>query len=79
MEFIEEYVSAQGGRRRIVNTSKSLVPVENRLPLIIGVSRDITEQKSAEALKAVEARTPAPRSPTTASSGVRISWLIYEP
>lgn len=60
MEFIEEYVSAKG-ETRIVNTSKSLVPVENRLPLIIGVSWDITEQKNAE-LKVIEARIRAEES-----------------
>ena len=60
MEFIEEYVSAKG-ETRIVNTSKSLVPVENCLPLIIGVSWDITEQKNAE-LKVIEARIRAEES-----------------
>ncbi len=60
MEFIEEYVTAEG-ETRIVNTSKSLVPVENRLPLIIGVSWDITEQKNAE-LKVIEARIRAEES-----------------
>ena len=55
--FIEEYVSATG-ETRIVNTSKSLVPVENRLPLIIGVSWDITDMKNAE-LEIVEARIRA--------------------
>ena len=60
MEFVEEYVSAKG-ETRIVNTSKSLVPVENRLPLIIGVSWDITEQKNAE-LKVIEARIRAEES-----------------
>ena len=60
MEFIEEYVSATG-ETRIVNTSKSLVPVENRLPLIIGVSWDITELKNTE-LKIIEARIRAEES-----------------
>ena len=58
--FIEEYVSATG-ETRIVNTSKSLVPVENRLPLIIGVSWDITDMKNAE-LEIVEARIRAEES-----------------
>lgn len=60
MTFIEEYVSATG-ETRIVNTSKSLVPVENRLPLIIGVSWDITDMKNAE-LEIVEARIRAEES-----------------
>lgn len=58
--FIEEYVSATG-ETRIVNTSKSLMPVENRLPLIIGVSWDITDMKNAE-LEIVEARIRAEES-----------------
>lgn len=60
MNFIEEYVTAKG-ETRIVNTSKSLVPVENRLPLIIGVSWDITDMKNAE-LEVVEARIRAEES-----------------
>ena len=58
--FIEEYVT-MSGETRIVNTSKSLVPVENRLPLIIGVSWDITDLKNAE-LEIVEARIRAEES-----------------
>ena len=58
--FIEEYVNTSG-ETRIVNTSKSLVPVENRLPLIIGVSWDITDLKNAE-LEIVEARIRAEES-----------------
>ena len=58
--FVEEYVNL-AGETRIVNTSKSLVPVENRLPLIIGVSWDITDEKNAE-LEIVEARIRAEES-----------------
>lgn len=58
--FVEEYVNT-AGETRIVNTSKSLVPVENRLPLIIGVSWDITDEKNAE-LEIVEARIRAEES-----------------
>ena len=58
--FVEEYVNV-AGETRIVNTSKSLVPVENRLPLIIGVSWDITDEKNAE-LEIVEARIRAEES-----------------
>ncbi|WP_295958609.1 PAS domain-containing protein [uncultured Alistipes sp.] len=60
MTFIEEYVAASG-ETRIVSTTKSLVPVENRLPLIIGVSWDITDMKNAE-LEVVEARIRAEES-----------------
>lgn len=58
--FIEEYV-AMTGETRIVNTSKSLVSMENRLPLIIGVSWDITDLKNAE-MEIVEARIRAEES-----------------
>ena len=58
--LVEEYVNTSG-ETRIVNTSKSLVPVENRLPLIIGVSWDITDLKNAE-LEIVEARIRAEES-----------------
>ncbi|WP_418982407.1 PAS domain-containing protein [Alistipes sp.] len=60
MAFIEEYVTATG-ETRIVNTSKSLVTVENRLPLIIGISWDITDQKNAE-MEAIQARIRAEES-----------------
>ena len=58
--FVEEYVSATG-ETRIVTTTKSLVPVENRLPLIIGLSWDVTDQKNAEQ-EIVEARIRAEES-----------------
>lgn len=57
---LEEYVAADGNTH-IVNTSKTLVPVENRLPLIIGVSWDITDLKNAE-MEIVEARIRAEES-----------------
>lgn len=60
VNFIEEYVSGTG-ETRIVNTCKTLVPVDNRLPLIIGVSWDITDQKNAEQ-EIVEARIRAEES-----------------
>lgn len=47
IEFIEEYTTATG-EKRIVTTSKALVPCENKVPLIIGVSWDITDLKNAE-------------------------------
>ena len=58
--FIEEYVN-MSGETRIVNTSKSLVPVEGRLPLIIGVSWDITDLKKTE-LEIIQARIRAEES-----------------
>lgn len=47
LEMVEEYTAASG-ETRVVTTSKTLVPSEDRLPLIIGISWDITEQKNAE-------------------------------
>ena len=47
LEMVEEYTAASG-ETRVVTTSKALVPSEDRLPLIIGISWDITEQKNAE-------------------------------
>ncbi len=58
--FEEQYVTLTG-EVRDVHTSKSLVPVENRLPLIIGVAWDVTEQKRAER-ELVEARNRAEES-----------------
>lgn len=57
ISFVEEYV-AMSGETRVVNTTKSLVPVENRLPLVIGVSWDITDLKNTE-MEIVEARIRA--------------------
>lgn len=47
IEFLEDYVTATG-ETRIVSTSKALVPSENEIPLIIGVSWDLTEMKNIE-------------------------------
>lgn len=58
--FEEEYVTATG-ETRIVTTTKALVPVENRLPLVIGIAWDITDQKKAE-MEIVEARIRAEES-----------------
>lgn len=57
ISFSEEYVTATG-ETRMVSTTKSLVPIDGRLPLIIGVSWDITDQKNAE-LEIIEARIRA--------------------
>lgn len=47
IEFEELYTTVTG-EERIVKTLKSLVPSENKLPLIIGISWDITEIKETE-------------------------------
>ncbi len=60
IEFEEQYTDASGGLRN-VNTSKALVPAENRLPLIIGISWDITEIKKTER-ELIEARVKAEES-----------------
>ncbi len=60
IEFEEQYTST-AGELRIVTTSKALVPAENRLPLIIGISWDVTEIKKAER-ELIEARVKAEES-----------------
>lgn len=48
IEFQEEYVDADGCRR-VVNTLKTTIPVDEELPWLLGVSWDITELKNTEA------------------------------
>lgn len=48
IEFQEEYVDADGCRR-VVNTLKTIIPVDEELPWLLGVSWDITEMKNTEA------------------------------
>ncbi|MEG2369599.1 MAG: PAS domain-containing protein [Alistipes sp.] len=60
LSIFEQYVTLTG-ETRYVSTSKILVPIENRLPLIIGVSWDITEQKTTER-EIVDARIKAEES-----------------
>lgn len=47
MEMQESYVTATG-ETRIVQTLKTLVPMEGRAPLIIGISWDITNMQNIE-------------------------------
>ena len=59
--FEEEY-SVVTGQKRIVNTVKMLVPVEERkLPLLMGISWDITERKVIET-ELFEAKVKAEQS-----------------
>ena len=59
--FEEEY-SVVTGQKRIVNTVKMLVPVEERkLPLLMGISWDITERKVIET-ELLEAQVKAEQS-----------------
>ena len=60
LDFTEEYRAATGETRN-VTTSKALVPAENRLPLIVGIAWDITEQKKTER-ELIEARIRAEES-----------------
>lgn len=60
MAYVENYV-AQSGEIRVVSTSKALVSMENRLPLIIGVSWDITDRIKTEE-EVVKARIKAEES-----------------
>ncbi len=60
IDINEEYDNADG-KTRIVTTSKTIVPAENRLPLIIGISWDITDLKNTERAL-IEARNKAEES-----------------
>lgn len=57
IEYIEDYINAAGDKR-IVKTFKLLVPREDKLPFLIGVSWDITDLKIAEQ-QLVEAKLEA--------------------
>lgn len=47
MHTIEEYVTAEG-EKRITSTVRALIPSNKELPLILGISWDITELKKTE-------------------------------
>ena len=49
------------GERRVVHTMKTLVPLEGKKPLLIGISWDITEQKKTEE-ELIDARIRAEES-----------------
>lgn len=60
MEMQETYVTAHGDTR-IVQTLKTLVPLEGRAPLIIGIAWDITNMQSIEQ-ELIQARIKAEQS-----------------
>lgn len=60
MEMQETYVTATG-ETRIVQTLKTLVPLEGRAPLIIGISWDVTNMQHIEQ-ELVQARIKAEQS-----------------
>lgn len=60
IELQEEYTAATG-ERRTVNTIKLLIPQENKAPLLMGISWDITELKKTEQ-QLIEARIKAEES-----------------
>lgn len=60
MEMQETYVTAHG-ETRIVQTLKTLVPLEGRAPLIIGIAWDITNMQSIEQ-ELIQARIKAEQS-----------------
>ncbi|WP_455664257.1 PAS domain-containing protein [Phocaeicola sp.] len=60
MEMQESYVTATG-ETRIVQTLKTLVPLEGRAPLIIGISWDITNMQNIEQ-ELIQARIKAEQS-----------------
>lgn len=47
VEFEEEYLTTTN-EKRIVHTMKTLIPLEGKKPLLIGIAWDITEQKKTE-------------------------------
>lgn len=60
MEMQESYVTATG-ETRIVQTLKTLVPLDGRAPLIIGISWDITNMQNIEQ-ELIQARIKAEQS-----------------
>ena len=60
MEMQETYVTATG-ETRIVQTLKTLVPLEGRAPLIIGISWDVTNMQNIEK-ELIQARIKAEQS-----------------
>ncbi|MEG1405332.1 MAG: PAS domain-containing protein, partial [Alistipes sp.] len=60
ISFDEQYTTPDG-EIRYLTSSKTLVSMDNRLPLIIGVSWDITDQKAAEH-EIIDARVKAEES-----------------
>ena len=61
INFLEEYVDKEG-RHHLISSSKRVIYVNEQLPLILGLLRDVTDEKEAEA-ELVEARI-RPRSRT---------------
>lgn len=60
VDFEEDYITATGEKRN-VHTFKTLVPLEGKQPLLIGITWDITDQKNTEK-ELIEARTKAEES-----------------
>lgn len=60
VDFEEDYITATG-EKRDVHTIKTLVPLEGKQPLLIGITWDITDQKKTEK-ELIEARTKAEES-----------------
>lgn len=60
IDFIEDYITATQ-EKRTVHTIKTLVPLEGKQPLLIGISWDITEQKKTEE-ELIQARIKAEES-----------------
>lgn len=57
VNFEENYTTVNG-EKRIVNTIKTLIPQENKDPLLVGIAWDITKQKETEA-ELIKAREKA--------------------
>lgn len=66
INFLEEYVDKEG-KHHLLSSSKRVIYVNEHLPLILGLLRDVTDEKEAEA-ELVEARIKAEESDRLKSS-----------
>ncbi len=57
VNFEESYTTVKG-EKRMVHTIKTLIPLENKAPLLVGIAWDITKQKETEA-ELIKAREKA--------------------
>lgn len=60
VHFEEDYITATG-EKRVVHTTKTLIPLENKAPLLIGIAWDITSMKQTES-ELIKARERAEES-----------------
>ncbi len=66
INFLEEYIDKKG-KHHLISSSKRVIYVNEHLPLILGLLRDVTDEKEAEA-ELIEARIKAEESDRLKSS-----------